>query len=358
MLLKSPWIPTVASYVGDYMFVQTSERWQMKYVFRFCPLCFCSVSFLSRGILSSEFLSSDFLYDVKWVFVQRVFVWSPVSFCTVSSEFLSRGFLSSEFLSTEFLSSEFLCTEVFVHLSREFLSASSELLLRELSLNEFFCPASFVQQVFVQRLFVHCPTSLCPASREFLPSVQWAFVQSFCPVSFCLVSFLSRACIRVCQWLCATVCTVTEHWCPHAEAEEGRKLGFDAQSTVMIISGWILRLEGSTVKQRWGKNKNRNRQMYWLVGWLAQKWRHCSLHCVAVLCGWVQINSIFWRHTQRHLHSRSASGVLCNWAHLNSILWWHTQLYLYNISQNLVYCETKYISVPSSDGTHIYTCTT
>ena len=180
-----------------------------------------------------------------------------------------------------------------------------------------FCPASFVQQAFVQRLFVHCLVSLCPVSREFLPSVQWAFVQSFCPVSFCLVSF----CLE-----------------PASEFANGCVLQFvlwlntDAHMLKLtVISGWILRLEGSTAKQRWGKKNNRNRQMYWLVGWLAQKWCHCSLHCVAVLCGWVQINSIFWRHTQRYLHSRS---------------------------QHPGYCVAEYTSIPSSDGTHSYTCTT
>ena len=63
-------------------------------------------------------------------------------------------------------------------------------------------------------------------------------------------------------------------------------------------------------------------------------------------------------HTAIPAQQKSASRVLCSWVHLNSILWWHTQLYLHNISQNLVYCVTKYISVPSSCGTHIYTCTT
>ena len=170
--------------------------------------------------------------------------------------------------------------------------------------------SDFVHCVFVQWAF--CPEGLCPVSfcpDIFLYGVQWVFVQRV----FVKWVFIQWAFV---QWV-----FMHRVFCPFVQR-------------VFVSIQWAF-VERAFVKwifvQRWGKKKNRNRQMYWLVGWLAQKWCHCSLHCVAVLCGWVQINSIFWRHTQRYLHSRS---------------------------QHPGYCVAEYTSIPSSDGTHSYTCTT
>ena len=158
MLLKSLWTPTVASCV-DRMFVQTSERWQMKYVFRFCPV----------------FLFSELF--VQWVFVQRFFVWCQVSFCPeflydVQWVFVQRVFVKWVFIQWAFVQWVFMHRVFCPFVQRVFVS-----------IQWAFVERAFVKWIFVQRVFVHCPASLCPVSRVFTQ----------CPVSFCPV---------FAQWVC------------------------------------------------------------------------------------------------------------------------------------------------------------